>query len=415
MSLTDRQMDRRARQRRDSVHAGAGGCGGSAGEAAPTRAPTAPPTRAPTAPPTRAPARRTTRRPRPGRRPRRRPSKYRHDHRASAAAGRGGPGARAVAGPGLSRQTVTLATDTAAGWADGRPLLVIVEDAVAPGEPFAWVRAEERRADAVIVVRWLRSCDRLQVVSIPATWCSTPAASRSPSSSALWPRRGRGRRAQRLRARPVRHRDARPRRRRGARRCARSRRAAPRRPGGTGGRGSRAGRGRSCSTPTTWSPSFARGPGRSGDGQWVLTDDDAGRIRRQQAYLAVAVAAAPPLAGGDPPPRRRARRPRRHRGPRPRRSWGSSRGCGAPGTSTWPPSRSRTSALTASSARPSCSGRSRRCAGRCSPRRRRRAGRARLCGPRHQPRRRRRDDGPARRLRQLPPPDASRHLGARSS
>lgn len=72
-----------------------------------------------------------------------------------------------VTGPELSRQAVTLATDAVAGWADGRALLVIVEDAVAPDEPYAWVRAEERRADAVIVVRWLRSCDRLQVISIP--------------------------------------------------------------------------------------------------------------------------------------------------------------------------------------------------------------------------------------------------------
>ena len=134
-----------------------------------------------------------------------------------------------VAGPGLSRQTVTLATDTAAR-ADGRPLLVIVEDAVAPASR-SWVRAEERRADAVIVVRWLRSCDRLQVVSIPATWRSTPAASRSPSSSAL----GRAGVEDAVRSAfglDHRHRDARPRRRRSAR-CARSRRAAPRRPTGT--------------------------------------------------------------------------------------------------------------------------------------------------------------------------------------
>jgi anionic cell wall polymer biosynthesis LytR-Cps2A-Psr (LCP) family protein len=72
-----------------------------------------------------------------------------------------------VVGPGLSRETMTLATETVAAWADGRPLLVIVEDTLASDDQFAWVRAEERRADAVIVIRWLRSCDRLQVVSIP--------------------------------------------------------------------------------------------------------------------------------------------------------------------------------------------------------------------------------------------------------
>src|SRR5918994_2549300 len=35
-----------------------------------------------------------------------------------------------VTGPELSRQALTLATDAVAGWADGRALLVIVEDAV---------------------------------------------------------------------------------------------------------------------------------------------------------------------------------------------------------------------------------------------------------------------------------------------
>lgn len=53
------------------------------------------------------------------------------------------------------------------GWAEGRPMLVIATDAGLPDEPYAWVRAEEDRADALLVVRWLRSCDRLEVVSVP--------------------------------------------------------------------------------------------------------------------------------------------------------------------------------------------------------------------------------------------------------
>jgi hypothetical protein len=59
------------------------------------------------------------------------------------------------------------AMDTAERLADGRPMLVIATDGGLPHEPFAWVRAEEGRADALLVVRWLRSCDRLQVVSVP--------------------------------------------------------------------------------------------------------------------------------------------------------------------------------------------------------------------------------------------------------
>jgi hypothetical protein len=65
-----------------------------------------------------------------------------------------------AAGPDLAERAV-------AGAADGRALLVLVEDAVPADEPYAWVRAEERRADAIVVVRWLRSCDRLQAVWIP--------------------------------------------------------------------------------------------------------------------------------------------------------------------------------------------------------------------------------------------------------
>ncbi|HET8618501.1 MAG TPA: LCP family protein [Acidimicrobiales bacterium] len=200
-----------------------------------------------------------------------------------------------VAGPGLSRQTVTLATDTAAGWADGRPLLVIVEDAVAPGEPFAWVRAEERRADAVIVVRWLRSCDRLQVVSIPRDLVLDPGgeplavvfgtAGRAGVENAVRSAFGLdlfatatldlddvGALAGALG--PVELHLAAPSR--------------DRRTGFTGGPG-----------PVVLDADDVVAFLRSRtweerrDGQWVVvTDDDAGRIRRQQAYLAMAVAAA---------------------------------------------------------------------------------------------------------------------------
>jgi anionic cell wall polymer biosynthesis LytR-Cps2A-Psr (LCP) family protein len=72
-----------------------------------------------------------------------------------------------AAGPGLVRRAASAATGAAAAAADGRAVLVLVEDAVPAGEPYAWVRAEERRADAIVVVRWLRSCDRLQAVWIP--------------------------------------------------------------------------------------------------------------------------------------------------------------------------------------------------------------------------------------------------------
>jgi LytR_cpsA_psr family len=59
------------------------------------------------------------------------------------------------------------AVDVTEKWADGRPMLVIATDAGLPDEPYAWVRAEEGRADALLLVRWLRSCDLLQVVSLP--------------------------------------------------------------------------------------------------------------------------------------------------------------------------------------------------------------------------------------------------------
>jgi hypothetical protein len=71
------------------------------------------------------------------------------------------------AGPGLAEGAASSAASTAAAAADGRAVLVLVEDAVAAGEPSAWVRSEERRADAIVVVRWLRSCDRLEAVWIP--------------------------------------------------------------------------------------------------------------------------------------------------------------------------------------------------------------------------------------------------------
>jgi len=70
-------------------------------------------------------------------------------------------------GPGLVLAGATAIGGTAARVADGRALLLLVEDAVPADEPYAWVRAEERRADAIVVIRWLRSCDRLQVVWIP--------------------------------------------------------------------------------------------------------------------------------------------------------------------------------------------------------------------------------------------------------
>src|SRR4029453_3206178 len=46
-----------------------------------------------------------------------------------------------VAGPGSPRKRGTLAPGRVGGWPGGRALLVIVEDAVAPDEPYAWVRA----------------------------------------------------------------------------------------------------------------------------------------------------------------------------------------------------------------------------------------------------------------------------------
>jgi LCP family protein required for cell wall assembly len=54
-----------------------------------------------------------------------------------------------------------------AGLADGEALLVVADDSQPPGDPYAWVRSEERRADTVLVVRWLRSCDRLEITSLP--------------------------------------------------------------------------------------------------------------------------------------------------------------------------------------------------------------------------------------------------------
>jgi LCP family protein required for cell wall assembly len=51
--------------------------------------------------------------------------------------------------------------------ADDRALLVVAEDANGPDERSSPWRAEERRADAILLVRWLRSCARLQVISIP--------------------------------------------------------------------------------------------------------------------------------------------------------------------------------------------------------------------------------------------------------
>jgi hypothetical protein len=200
-----------------------------------------------------------------------------------------------VVGPGLSRQTMTLATDTVAAWADGRPLLVIVEDALAPDEPFAWVRAEERRADAVVVIRWLRSCDRLQVVSIPRDLVLDAGgeplavvfgtAGRAGVEDAV--RRAFGLdlfatvtldlddvRALAGALGPVEVRLA--------------AHSLDRRTGFTGGPGPVI-----LDAADTVAFLRSRTWEEQRDGEWVLTtDDDAGRIGREQAYLAAAVAAA---------------------------------------------------------------------------------------------------------------------------
>jgi LCP family protein required for cell wall assembly len=72
-----------------------------------------------------------------------------------------------VAGGAAGPPGARLVSERVASWAHGEALVVIVEDALPADEPLAWVRAEERRADAVLVVRWVEACDRLQVASIP--------------------------------------------------------------------------------------------------------------------------------------------------------------------------------------------------------------------------------------------------------
>jgi hypothetical protein len=51
--------------------------------------------------------------------------------------------------------------------ADGTAVLVIVEDGLPAGTPGASLRTTERRADSILLVRWLRACDRLSITSIP--------------------------------------------------------------------------------------------------------------------------------------------------------------------------------------------------------------------------------------------------------
>lgn len=58
-------------------------------------------------------------------------------------------------------------SETAAGWSEGQALLVVVDDSDLGDGPQADLRSEERRADAILVVRWWPDCDRLEVVSIP--------------------------------------------------------------------------------------------------------------------------------------------------------------------------------------------------------------------------------------------------------
>ncbi len=72
-----------------------------------------------------------------------------------------------VAGAVAVPHVVHAMSSGVAELANGEALLVVADDSQPPGDPYAWVRSEERRADTVLVVRWLRSCDRLEITSLP--------------------------------------------------------------------------------------------------------------------------------------------------------------------------------------------------------------------------------------------------------
>jgi LCP family protein required for cell wall assembly len=67
-----------------------------------------------------------------------------------------------------------MARDAVEARADGRALLVVAEDVAAGDGVSAPWRMEERRADAILLMRWHRSCDRLEVLSVPRDLVSRP-------------------------------------------------------------------------------------------------------------------------------------------------------------------------------------------------------------------------------------------------
>ena len=63
--------------------------------------------------------------------------------------------------------TSTLAIAAVRYRADGAAVLVVVEDRLPSDVPWAGIRVSERRADAILVVRWSKGCDQLVVTSVP--------------------------------------------------------------------------------------------------------------------------------------------------------------------------------------------------------------------------------------------------------
>jgi LCP family protein required for cell wall assembly len=51
--------------------------------------------------------------------------------------------------------------------ADGKAILILIDDSDRTDPGAALIRNDERRADAVLLVRWIRACDQLQVFSLP--------------------------------------------------------------------------------------------------------------------------------------------------------------------------------------------------------------------------------------------------------
>jgi LCP family protein required for cell wall assembly len=100
----------------------------------------------------------------------------------SLGAGGGGRRARrgaifgAAAGLGIAALVAVppIARDAAEGRADGRALLVVAEDVAATDAVGAPWRLEERRADAILLFRWHRACNRLEVLSIPRDLVAAP-------------------------------------------------------------------------------------------------------------------------------------------------------------------------------------------------------------------------------------------------